>query len=271
MSSCLYTGYVTHERRTPVPHRFRYAVASFCLDLDELAAIEARVRGFGVDRPNLVSFRTADHLDGGTAPLEERLAAFLQPHGIALDGGRVTLLTQCRVFGYVFNPVSFYFCHRRTGALQCIVAEVNNTFGERHLYVLGDDCRRPGDDPAGVRRYATRKVMHVSPFVSMDAAYEFRFAPLGERLSIGIRETEAGAPVLSAQWSGSRRPLTTRNLAAFLLRFPLHTLKIIGTIHWEALRLYWKGVPFHSQPAPSAAQRAQDDVWRRLDAREAAS
>lgn len=270
MSSALYTGYVTHERRAPVTHRFRYAVASFCLDLDELPALAARVWGFGVDRPNLVSFRAADHLDGGAAPLKERLTAFLRTHGIALDGGPVYLLTQCRVFGYIFNPVAFYFCHTRAGALRCIVAEVNNTFGERHLYVLGEGNRLPGHDAAGSHRYAAQKVLHVSPFVSMDAAYEFRFAPLGEQLSIAIRETERGTPFFTAHLSGRRQPLTSATLARFLLRFPLHTLKIIGTIHWEALRLYWKGAPFHSQPAPSAAQRAQDDVWRRVDAKEAA-
>lgn len=264
MTSCLYTGHVVHVRRAPVPHRFRYATASFYLDLDELVELGRRVRGFGVERPNLVSFHSADHLDGRPGPLRARLDAFLRTRGIEPDGGPVRLLTQCRVLGYVFNPVAFYFCHRRDGTLRCVVAEVNNTYGERYLYVLDDAAREGGPGPTGVHRYVARKVLHVSPYVSMDATYHFRIAPPGERLSVSIRETEGGAPCLDAHLRGRRAPLTSTTLARFLLRFPLHTLKIIGTIHWEALRLYRKGLVFRPQPAPSAAQRAQGEVWRRL-------
>lgn len=270
MTSCLYTGFVSHARRGPIGHRFRYATASFYLDLDELPSLARGVRGFAVDRPAPVSFWTTDHLNGGATPLREQLNSFLHAQGVTLDGGPIRLLTQCRVFGYVFNPVSFYFCHTRTGAVACIVAEVNNTFGERHLYLLGEHNRRAVPPGSGRTRYAADKALHVSPFVSMDAAYEFDFAPVDDRLSVTIRETERGVRFFTAHLRGRRRPLTSSTLLRFLLRFPLHTLKIIGAIHWEALRLYWKGARFHSQPAPSRAQRAQQEAWHRPDAKEAA-
>jgi DUF1365 family protein len=263
MRSCIYAGIVSHKRSAPVRHVFRYPLVVFYLDLDELIELDRSIPGFAVNRRGLVSFHDRDHLDGRAVSTRDRLLAFLQTQGIDLAGGKILLLTQCRILGYVFNPVSFYFCHGTQGALRCVVAEVNNTFGERHLYVLSNRQNlEPGREEHAAYRAA--KVMHVSPFVSMDAVYDFDFAPIGDRLSITIRESEAGVHFFDAHLRGRRMPFTGRSLARVLFRYPLLTLRVIAAIHWEALRLYIKGAPFHRQPTPSNEQLAQLRLWQRV-------
>lgn len=264
MKSGIYSGEVMHRRTVPVRHAFRYPIAIFALDLDELPELDRRLRWFSVNRPNLIAFHDHDHLDGGPGNTKAKVLAFLRTHGVELDGGPITLVTQCRMFGYVFNPVSFYYCHRPNGRLQCVVAEVNNTFGERYLYLLSDDVRTGDNAAGGYRRYAARKVMHVSPFVSMDARYEFRFAPVGDRLSVFMTEYEHGQRFFAAYLRGRRTALTDGALAWLVLRYPLLTLRIIGAIHWQALRLYLKGAPFHHQPAASPEQVGQQQGMRAL-------
>jgi DUF1365 family protein len=239
-------------------------MAVFHLDLDELDLVQGRVHGFGVNRRTLVAFDDRDHCDGSAQPTKPKILAFLRTHGIELEGGTVSVLTQCRMFGYVFNPVSFYFCRDRDDGLRCVVAEVNNTFGERHMYLLSDDNRLRHSDAATRDRYTVRKSMHVSPFVSMQATYEFAFHALGERLSLHIREYERGEHFFDAHLWGRRLELTSGNLARVLVRFPFFTLKIIAAIHWQALRLYAKGAPFFRQPPPSADQVAHARLWQRL-------
>lgn len=261
MNSCLYAGYLAHRRTAPVVHRFRYPIATFYLDLDEVEALARELAFFSVNRCNLVSFHDRDHMDGLPGATKPKVRAFLRLHDLDPGEGKIFLLTQCRIFNYVFNPVSFYFCHACGGDLRCVVAEVNNTFGERHLYLLSARDQRPS---AGGVRYEAQKVMHVSPFVSMDARYAFRFAPVAQRLSIAMSEWERGQPFFDAHLWGERIALTNRSLCWLLVRYPFLTLKIIGAIHWQALRLYRKGVPFYPQPAPSAAQRAQHGSMQRL-------
>jgi DUF1365 family protein len=257
MKSSLFRGELTHHRLRPARHEFRYSAAYFWLDLDELQALERGLRLFGVNRRRLFSFYEADHLDGGgiRGKIEDRLGA----RGIDLRGGAIFLLTQCRLLGYVFNPVSFYYAYDVAGALRAIVAEVNNTFGERHLYVLADAERRNAEDRE-TAVFTAAKRLHVSPFLSTDADYEFRFAPVGEQLSVFIREREAGAAMLDAHLWGKRRRLDDRALAALALRDPLSTLKVTAAIHWQALRLWRKRVPFHAHPGaatPAVSQEAR--------------
>ena len=214
-------------------------------------------------------FEKAPHLGGHANTIavcergRERLA-FLRAHGIDLEGGKVFVLTQCRVFGYISNPVSFYYCHDANAGLRCIVAEVNNTFGERHVYLLSERNRLPHSTTAGRISYAARKVMHVSPFVSMQAMYEFHFAPIDQRLSVVMKEYENSVYFFDAHLWGNRGELTSAHLAWLLVRYPLLTLKIMAAIHWQALWLYVKGAPFHRQPPPSSAQRAQARLWHEL-------
>ena len=254
MSSCLYAGWVRHRRHHPRVHDFRYRLLFAYLDLDALDPIDRTVRTFSVNRWNLWSFFDRDHVDGQPGATAGKVRRLLARNGIALDGGSIRLLTQCRVLGYVFNPISLYYCHDGEGALAAVVAEVNNTFGERHLYLLD---RRPNDSGSATARFRAAKAMHVSPFLGMDCAYDFTLPPVGERLSVGIVQHKKGRRVLDAQLWGRRLPLTTRNLTGSLLRYPLVTMKTVAAIHAEAARLYLKGIPFLRHPGRTDAQREQ--------------
>jgi DUF1365 family protein len=231
--SALYTGTLMHVRRAPARHVFRYPVSYWLFDLDELPELERSVRLFSVNRRNVVSLHNRDHFDG--APLKETVVDLAGDPTIE----RVLMLTQPRVLGYVFNPVSFYWCYRGDGSLACMVAELNNTFGERLPEVLrGPDLR-----------YEHRKRLHVSPFFGLDQNYEYAFSEPGDEVlaRIHVRDDEGRRP-LTAVLHGRRRELTDRSLAALLLRYPLQPLQVTALIHFEALRLWRKRVPFHHKP-----------------------
>jgi DUF1365 family protein len=232
--SAVYTGTLMHARRTPARHVFRYPVSYWLFDLDELPELERRLRLFSVNGPNAVSLRDADHFDG-IAPLKRAVLDLVADPSIE----RVLMLAQPRVLGYVFNPVSFYWCYRSDGSLACMVAELNNTFGERLPEVLhGPELR-----------YEHRKRLHVSPFFGLDQSYEYAFAQPGDEVwaRIHVRD-DAGARPLTAVLHGRRRELTNRSLARLLLRYPLQPLQVTALIHFEALRLWRKRVPFHHKP-----------------------
>lgn len=242
IASAIYAGHVAHTRITPTRHAFRYRVFSLLLDIDEIDNIAAHSRVFAHNRRGILSFRDGDHGDG--RPLRAWLGATLQGAGIEADGP-VSVLCYPRLFGFVFNPLSVWFCHHRSGALAAIVYEVHNVQGERYSYVL------PAQGQAGVVAHECSKSFYVSPFLSMDCEYSFRIKPPGEDVLIEIHESEHGKPVLLATFSGERRSLTDRSLLLALFRYPLMTLKIFGAIHFEALRLWIKRVPYyaHSRPA----------------------
>ena len=234
MRSAVYTGTLVHARRTPARHVFRYPVSYWLLDLDELPELERRLRLFSVNRPNVVSLRDRDHFDGAV-PLKQAVVELAGDSSIE----RVLMLTQPRVLGYVFNPVSFYWCYRGDGSLACMVAELNNTFGERLPEVL----RGPA------LRYEHRKRLHVSPFFGLDQSYEYAFSQPGDEVwaRIHVRDDDGARP-LTAVLHGRRRELSNRMLDALLLRYPLQPLQVIALIHLEALRLWRKRVPFHHKP-----------------------
>jgi DUF1365 family protein len=222
-----------HARRTPARNVFRYPVSYFLLDLDELPELERRLQLFSVNQRNVVSLRNRDHFDGGS--LKDEVLALAGDPSIE----RVLVLTQLRVLGYVFNPVSFYWCYRGDGSLACMVAELNNTFGERLPEVL----RGPE------LRYEQRKRLHVSPFFGLDQSYEWAFSQPDEEVwaRIHVRDDDGARP-LTAVLHCRRRELTNRSLARMLLRYPLMPLRVMALIHWQALRLWLKGVPFHRKP-----------------------
>jgi len=232
--SAIYTGTLVHARREPERHVFRYPVSYWLFDLDELPALERRLRFFSVNRRNLVSLCDRDHFEG-TARLKQAVLDLAADPSIA----RVVMLTQPRVLGYVFNPVTFYWCYRDDGSLACIVAELNNTFGERLPEVL----RGPE------LRYEHRKRLHVSPFLGLDQSYEYAFSQPGDEVwaRIHVRD-DGGARLLTAVLHGRRRELTNRSLAALLVRYPLQPLQVMALIHFEAVRLWLKRVPFHHKP-----------------------
>ena len=232
MRSALYTGTVMHARTTP-KNVFRYRVCFYLLDLDELPELDRRVRLLGWNRRGLVSLHDRDHMD---------VRSYLAEHGIEAD--RILLLTNLRMLGYVFNPVSFFYCYRG-GELACIVAEVNNTFGERLPYLLS-----PANQERGERRLSYRhdKKLHVSPFFGLDQSYQWWFSEPGDQLDVRIDITEGRARPLSVAKNGRRRPLTDATLARALLRYPLMPLRVTALIHLQAARLWLKRVPYVRKP-----------------------
>lgn len=241
--SAIYAGAVMHRRMRPRRHRLRYSIFSLLLDLDELDGLNARLRFFSRNRFNLFSFYDDDYGHMPGAPLKAQVEALLRDGGLEPDGGAIRLLTIPRILGYAFNPLNVYFCHRLDGALMGVVCEVNNTFGQRHAYVMA-----AGE--GGLVRSACAKSFYVSPFAGMDMRYDFRIAPPGDSLTIAILAADAHGPLIAAAHTAKREDLSDGSLVRTLLRHPLMALKVIGGIHWEALKIWLKGVGLHPRPAP---------------------
>jgi DUF1365 family protein len=215
------------------------------LDLDELPALDRELRLFSYNRRNLVTLRDRDHLGDPGLSVKDNVLAFLAGHGVDLEGGRILLLTNLRVLGYVFNPVSFYYCYRADGELACIVAEVSNTFGEMLPYLLSPANQQPDSTNLA---YTAPKRMHVSPFFPLDQEYRFFFSEPAERVHARVDVWESGERRLGSVLAGERRPLTNATLARTLLRYPLMPQQVIALIHWQAVKLWMKRVPFHHKP-----------------------
>lgn len=240
----LYPGEVMHARLKPFGHRFAYSVFSLLVDVDRLEAMGRMTWLMKVNRPGLASFHESDHVEHQGETLRAFADRLLAGAGIA-PPARVLLLAYPRILGYVFNPISVYFCYDGDGALIAMIYAVRNTFGQRHSYVAPIEA---GDlSPAGVRQTRT-KIFHVSPFIDMGARYHFRVLPPGKVVRLRIHETEKDEALLSATFAGEARPLSTAALAACLLKFPFMTWKIVAGIHWEALKLWLKGARFRSSP-----------------------
>lgn len=246
-ASALYYGTVVHRRLKPVEHRLAYRVYYLLLDLDELATVDRALRLLSWNRPNLFSFHDRDHGQGDGRSLRSYVETQLSDAGIDIDGGAIRLLTMPRVLGYVFNPLSVYFCHDREGRLRAILYEVNNTFGQRHSYL----AVVAKDEPAIVR-HGCQKCFYVSPFIDMETSYRFQMRPPGEDLAITIEQSDQSGPLLVASLTGRRAALTDRALIRAFVTHPLLTLKVIGGIHWEALRLLRKGLRPRRRPLPPA-------------------
>jgi hypothetical protein len=243
--SALYVGSVMHRRLRPRPHRLRYRVFWMLLDLDEIDDLAGRLRLFSRNRFNAVSFHDADHGNASRKPLREQVEGHLSEAGIETGGGAIKLLCMPRIFGYGFNPLSIYFCYRSDGSLAALIYEVHNTFGERHSYLISVD-RSAG---AVVDQHC-QKAFYVSPFMDMDVTYAFRIAAPAERLTVAIRTGDKAGLLLVAALAGERVTLTDRALLRALLTHPLLTLKVIGAIHWHALRMSLKGYRLRSRPNP---------------------
>ena len=250
-AAALYVGDVMHVRLKPVGHRFSYRVMSLLIDLDRLADADRQSPLFGVNRAALYSFHEADHGGRNGPSLRAHAQSCAAERGVDLTGGRVLLLCYPRLFGYAFNPLSVYFCYRASGELALLIYEVRNTFGEIHPYVL--PVASGEISAAGVRQQQD-KLFYVSPFVDMAMRYHFRIRPPGERVQLRILETDRRGPLLAATFNGSHRALNTRELLHAFFTLPLVTIKIVAAIHWEALRLWLKGI----RPAPR--QRAAFDT-----------
>jgi DUF1365 family protein len=245
IASALYLGSVVHTRLRPLRHRLRYRMPWFLIDLDELPDLAKHLRLFSVNRFNLFAFHEDDHGSTGSGPLRPRIEQEMRQAGVIPDGGAIRVLTMPRVLGRSFNPISVFFCHNLDGNLRAVLYEVNNTFGTRHTYVVPTAAATDGP-----LRQACAKRLHVSPFMDMDMTYSFRVAIPGERAMVAIEARDAGGLMLSAAYSGRRRDLTDGNLLAAFLRFPLLATQVLGAIHWEALKLWLKGMRFRPTPVP---------------------
>ncbi|MSO64968.1 MAG: DUF1365 domain-containing protein [Alphaproteobacteria bacterium] len=233
--SSLYIGTVAHTRLRPVRHSFAYRVFSLYLDLDELPQLDRRLRLFAHNGRALLSIHDRDHGDGRT-PIAEWVRTHLRHAGFAGDG-RIFMQCYPRLWGYVFNPLTAYFCFRRDGTLEAILHEVHNTFGERHGYLIAVDGQN-----GPVIHQECEKSFYVSPFIGMAATYHFKVRIPDERYAFAIRETDGEGDLLYASVDGRRRTLTDGEIGWAIARHPLMTVKVIAGIHWEALRLWRKGL-----------------------------
>lgn len=285
MNSRIYTCHVMHARFIPKPHRFVYRVFMLAIDLDELPALHRGLRFFSVNSPGLYSFRESDYLpvsepvhnqsprpachlisDKPSAPrvtsaLKARVLAFLGSSGVdPATVARVELVTLPRILGYLFNPVSFYYCYDSSGACVASIAEVTNTFREMKPYLLGPETRvANGSGGIGEFHLRTPKYFYVSPFSDVDVAFDFRVRPPGERLSVQIDDYVGPDRTLTSTLTGPAVPLTDGRLAWFLIAHPLLTLRVITLIHWHALLLWFKKIPWFAKTARPADQR---DLYR---------
>ena len=237
IDSGLFVGTLRHRRFTPVEHAFTYPLFMVLLDIDRVPELMRVSALTSSNRWNWASFDDRDHLGDPSRPLRERLAVDAARHGVELPAGPIFLLTHLRYLGYCFNPVSFYYCFDPAEQLQVVLAEVSNTFGGTHNYWL-----RP--DPASrTFRAAAAKSLYVSPFMPVDLEYTFAFTRPASRLVAHMETSQAGTVGFDATLSLERRPWNAVEIRRALMRYPVMTARVMAAIHWEALKLWWKGVP----------------------------
>lgn len=241
----LYVGEVMHMRLRPFRHQFRYRVFTALLDIDRLETAESKL--FHIDRFGVFSFHRRDHgpRDGTLLRpwVERKLASAGRP-----PPARIMLLSMPRLLGYGFNPLSVFFCHGARGQLESVIYQVKNTFGDQIPYVLSAEA-----DDDGAVRHEQGKEMFVSPFIGMDQTYRFTIRAPDARLAIRIRQHDKEGDWLIATQNGLRRPMTDRTLARLIFTHPLAAFKVIGAIHWQALKLWIKGARFHRYPGAAEA------------------
>lgn len=243
MRSHLLQGTVRHRRARPFIYALKHDVSYIALDLDEIDEVARRHMLISRNRANILAFRDADHMDPPAIDLRQGVHERLRSEGIDAEGWQITLVTNLRVFGYVFNPASFYLCRDAAGILQIVMVEVHNTHLERHIYTL-----RPATDGAAFVA-SMDKDFYVSPFIEMEGRYTVRVRDEANRLRISINEDQESEHLLSTSVDLARRPLSNRNIARMLLRYPFVTQKTIGLIHLHALRLWRRGARFHRHGA----------------------
>lgn len=241
----LFVGRVSHHRLRPRTHRLSYRHFMMLVDIDTLSQLSARLRLFAHNRAGVFSIRDEDYGAGVAGGLRAHVEAQLAAAGIDPDGGPIRLLTIPRVLGYAFNPLSVYFCHRHDGTLAALLYEVNNTFGQRHSYLLP-----AAEQEDGTVRQSCAKRFYVSPFLDMDLAYHFRVHLPEQSVRIAVSVHDGSGPLLTAIFAGTREPLSDAGLARLLLLFPLQTFKVIAGIHVEAMRIWLKGIGLRERPAP---------------------
>lgn len=257
----LYVGTVAHKRLRPREHALSYRVFTLLLDVDAIDRVAGRLRLLSHNRFNLVSFHDRDHGPGDDAPIGGHIRDVLRQAGLQDGVCRILLLAYPRVLGYVFNPLSVYFALGADGGLLALVYEVNNTFGERKSYVVP-----AGPSADGIHAQSCAKELFVSPFASGSGRYSFRVSVPGERLVVGVGFRDASGPLIKTHFTARGMPLTDAALARVLASHPLVTLKVIAAIHYEAAKLWLKGVPLiqgHASPRYSMSTQGRLERARR--------
>jgi len=237
----LYVGQTTHVRFKPQPHKFRYAVFQLLIDVDHLGEAFAGLRTLGVGRFGLFSFATRDHGARDGQPLRAWVEAQLAAANVPATTAEIRLLCFPRVLGFVFNPLSIFFVYGAGHRLEAVIYEVNNTFGQTHAYV----APATGEDD---ERHEADKAFYVSPFFGVEGGYQFRLGPPAKNFDLVICKQVGGETDFVATLSARRRALTDAALMRLFFAMPLMTLGVVAAIHWQALRLWFKGAAFHSRP-----------------------
>lgn len=243
----IYAGHVVHKRLRPKPHALRYRVFTVLVDLESIDALGERLRLFSRNRFNVFSLYDKDHGPGDGSDLVEVARSALKTAHRPYDGRKILLLCYPRVFGYVFNPLSVYYVYAPDGELETLIYEVNNTFGERTSYVLASGDAAPG----GLYTQACPKLMYVSPFADGRGDYSFHISQPADAALVAVMLSDANGALIKTHFRGTREQMTDGRLVSLLLRYPLLTLKVVAAIHFEALKLWLKGVPLtdrHSSP-----------------------
>ena len=262
MRSCIYEGTVWHHRHAEADHRFRRSLFMMYLDLDELPAVFDGFWLWSTSRWAIAEFRRGDHFGANSESLQESVRSLVESQLGVRPSGPIRLLTQLRYFGYIINPVSFYFCFDSNDeGVEAIVAEVRNTpWGERHCYVIDARSAHSQDGDPDLITASHQKTFHVSPFMPMDMEYRWRIAPPDDELNVQIENRRAGVRQFDASLSLHRRPITAFNLARALMRYPLMTVQVALSIYWQALRLKLKGVTFFPHPERAAGSPAANGL-----------
>jgi len=235
---------VAHTRIFPVKNKFQYRVGTFLLDLDELETLNQKNLFFGNNSFSLFSFWDKDHLHYGDGPLKDQIIQYLYDSGIKQKIEKVYIVTNLRVLGYVFNPVCFYFCFGSDQKMVCTIAEVGNTFGEIKPYIGLVDVHANGTIAEPQSYLRVRKDFYVSPFIPLDSEFEFRLNFPETKLSIGVDSFEDGKRVLITSFLGEKKEFSSWNLFILFCRYPFITVQIIALIHFQAIKLWMKRVPY---------------------------
>jgi uncharacterized protein len=257
LASAVYEGAVTHCRLAPHAHAFSYGMAQLYLDLDEVERLFQKRWLWSNEHANIAQFRRGDYLGPADLTLSEAVRQRVEKMTGMRPAGPIRLLTHLRYFGFVFNPVSFYYCFAKDGVTpDCIVAEITNTpWKERHAYVLPvATAQRRGR----AMHWNFPKEFHVSPFMPMERQYAWCFTTPSDDLRVHMNVLRAGQREFAATLSLRRRPLNSRSLARVLWRYPLMTAQVVGAIHWQALRLWLKRNPIHRHPSLLGVNTTQD-------------
>ena len=257
MNSCLYECTIMHDRHSPKRYKFSHKIFMFYLDLDELPQLSGFSWLLGYNQHRAYDFRDQDHITAGFSSIKDNIRAYLKTQGMERQVHRIQLMTNVRTFGYIFNPVSFYFCFDKENDPVCVVTEIGNTFGELKYFYLGPEKK-------SAKAFSDQQVKYyyISPFTDLDNQLDFRIQVPDERLNIIIDTSKNGEKFFWSSMTGPRKHLTTANLLWYTIKYPWVTLKVIFLIHWHAAMLHFiRKVAHHAKEDNPQLQREVHRAW----------